>query len=149
MLRFDDELELETHELGRSLLFMLRSDEADLYRAQSPVSRITHDNPFDAVRERLAAATSAIRNLQDQVLRELACLCILALPMVLDANSLFRIQSLPCGNIPQSDERILLSVTSISNTKGSACFLKANNIATGFNIHWRHCGIHKLCFIHI
>ena len=78
MLRFDSEMELETHELGRSLLAMLGSDDVGLYHLQTPVSRITHDNPFDAVRERLAAATSAIRDLQDQVSQGLLVFAYLA-----------------------------------------------------------------------
>ena len=78
MLRFDSESELETHELGRSLLLMVRSDDDGLYNLQPPVARVAHSNPFNAVRERLSAATSAIQGLQDQVLLVLEYLCICA-----------------------------------------------------------------------
>jgi hypothetical protein len=76
MLRFDSELELETHELGRSLLRMVRSDDAGFYEFQPPVARIAHVNPFDALRERLIATSSAIQGLQDQVLLVFAFVCI-------------------------------------------------------------------------
>ena len=67
MLRFDSESELESHELGRSLLSMIR-DEVDCHdhfplRATLP----PQSSPFDLVRERLAAAGLAIRNLHVQV----------------------------------------------------------------------------------
>lgn len=77
MQRFDSELELETHDLGRSLLLMVRSEDVDLCELQSPVARVARVNPFDYVRERLSAATSAIRGLQDQVLLvpEFLCIC--------------------------------------------------------------------------
>ena len=67
MVRFDSELELESHELGRSLLFMVRDETTTteiLAESRPPLSAA---NPFDIVRERLAAAGLAIRTLQHQV----------------------------------------------------------------------------------
>ena len=74
MLRFDSELELETHELGRSLLSMVRSDDVGLYNLQPPVARVAQFDPFDALRGRLSAASSAIRGLHDQV-DVFICIC--------------------------------------------------------------------------
>jgi hypothetical protein len=67
MLRFDSELELETHELGRSLLSLVRSDDVGLYNLQPLVVRVARVDPFDDLRGRLSAASSAIQGLQDQV----------------------------------------------------------------------------------
>ena len=67
MGRFDSKSEFETHELGRSLLFMIRDDDMGfegLPRDDPPDART---NPFTDVRERLAAMDSAIRELQPQV----------------------------------------------------------------------------------
>lgn len=64
MLRFDDEQELQSHELGRSLLFMIRDDEAgleSLYRRSHPPAP---QNPFDAVRAGLAAVDLAFVGLR-------------------------------------------------------------------------------------
>ena len=67
MVRFDSEVELESHELGRSLLFMVRDDAAglDILPVSAPVVVVA--NPFDVVRERLSAAANAIRGLHQQV----------------------------------------------------------------------------------
>lgn len=67
MHRFDSELDLETHELGRSLLFMIRDDDMGLHTLPPPASYIAPVNPFDAVCERLAAVELAIRVLRPQV----------------------------------------------------------------------------------
>ena len=70
--RLDSEAELETHELGRALLFMIRNDESSLPTSSPRVHPgPPADNaadPFESVRERLAAVHSAIRTLQPQVL---------------------------------------------------------------------------------
>ena len=67
MLRFDLEEELESHAFGRSLLFMVRDDEGgiDSLPRSDPVAAPT--DHFWAVRERLAAADSAIQGLQQHV----------------------------------------------------------------------------------
>jgi len=67
MLRFDSERELESHELGRSLLFMIRDE--DMGFPSWPRHSIVNaaNNPFEAIHERLAAADLAIRDLQAQV----------------------------------------------------------------------------------
>lgn len=67
MCRFDSELELESHELGRSLLFMIRDDDDGLIDMPHPPSSRVADNPFHDVQERLAAAAMAIRDLHPQV----------------------------------------------------------------------------------
>ena len=67
MLRFDSELELESHELGRSLLFMVRDDDIGFESLSRVVPLATPANPFDLIRERLAAAGSAIRDLHVHV----------------------------------------------------------------------------------
>ena len=67
MLRFDSEEDLESHELGRSLLFMVRDEDGDLDGLPS-LHRIERpSNPFEVVRERLAEVTLAIEELQPQV----------------------------------------------------------------------------------
>ena len=68
MHRFDSEAALESHSLGQSLLSMLRDDDSgfETFPVQVP-TYVARPNPFDAVRERLAVAASAIRGLQAQV----------------------------------------------------------------------------------
>jgi hypothetical protein len=67
MLRFDSELELETHDLGRSLLAMVR-DANDEYQGLPRLdSPILATNAFEGVRERLQAAQLAILELQVEV----------------------------------------------------------------------------------
>jgi hypothetical protein len=68
MVRFDSERELQSHELGRSLLFMIRDDESGFETVPRSIGLIAPTNPFDALRERLAAADLAIRGLHAQVL---------------------------------------------------------------------------------
>ena len=67
MLRFDSEHELRSHELGRSLLFMLHDDDVGLDIFPDHGLNIVRPNPFDDIRERLRAADSAIIGLQSQV----------------------------------------------------------------------------------
>ena len=62
--RFDSEAELETHELSRALLFMIRNDESCLPTSSprvhpgAPADNVA--DPFESVWERLAAVDSAI-----------------------------------------------------------------------------------------
>ena len=67
MHRFDHETELESHELGRSLLFMIHNDDASLpgFHRHEPIA--VPDNPFAVLRERLAAVDLAIHDLHTQV----------------------------------------------------------------------------------
>lgn len=67
MLRFDSEAVLESHELGRSLLFMVGHEDVgfDNLPHLSPIE--PHINPFDVVRERLAAVDLALHGLHPQV----------------------------------------------------------------------------------
>ena len=67
MVRFDSEVELESHELGRSLLFMVRDDADGLHILPDSVPHARTSNPFDAFRDRLTAAGHAIRGLHQQV----------------------------------------------------------------------------------
>ena len=67
MHRFDSETELESNELGRSLLYMIRNDDMGFHTLPQRISFNASVNPFEAVRERLAAAQLAIRDLSEQV----------------------------------------------------------------------------------
>lgn len=67
MLRFDSESELELHELGRSLLFMVRDDDGGMESFPLQERLVSPSNPFDVFRERLAAADVAIQALHVQV----------------------------------------------------------------------------------
>ena len=68
MLRFDNERELESHELGQSLLMMLRDDDDNgLDRLPSRIHSNVAPNPFDAIRAGLAAVDIAFRGIQPQV----------------------------------------------------------------------------------
>ena len=68
MLRFDNERELESHELGQSLLMMIRDDDDNgLDRLQSRIHSNVAPNPFDAIRAGLAAVDVAFRGIQPQV----------------------------------------------------------------------------------
>ena len=67
MHRFDSESELETHELGRSLLFMVRNDDMGFHTLPQSATKDAPLNPFHAVRKRLAAAELALRALAPQV----------------------------------------------------------------------------------
>ena len=75
MLRFDDEEELLSHELGRSLLHMIRDDDIGL----DILSRRSHSsaplNPFDAVRARIAAVDLALVGLRP-VVQVAPALCV-------------------------------------------------------------------------
>lgn len=67
MLRFDNEFELESNDLGRSLLRMIREEDSTLPCTDSYLSPRVSSNPFSALRERLSAVDLAIRGLRPQV----------------------------------------------------------------------------------
>lgn len=54
MLRFDGEVELESHDLDQSLLYMVRDDGTGLEGHARHIDINVAPNPFDAIRERLA-----------------------------------------------------------------------------------------------
>ena len=68
MLRFDSEEELESHELGRSLLFMVRDVEAEFDSFPVHARTIQRADPFEDIRHRLAAVDVAIHGLHAQVI---------------------------------------------------------------------------------
>lgn len=67
MLRFDSERELETCELGRSLLHMLRDDDEGMDFSSRRLHLDVPSNPFDAIKGRIADIDVAFRALQPQV----------------------------------------------------------------------------------
>jgi hypothetical protein len=67
MVRFNSEVELESHNLGRSLLFMVRDDADGIDTLPARVPLMPTTSPFDEVRERLSAAGHAIRVMHEQV----------------------------------------------------------------------------------
>ena len=67
MVRFDSEVELGSHDLGRSLLAMVRDEDDELQGLPHINSPIPSTNPFASVRERLQAAQLAIRELREEV----------------------------------------------------------------------------------
>lgn len=75
MHRFDSESELESHELGRSLLYMIRNDDAALPQFFRHEPILVPGNPFAALRERLAAVDLAIHDLRPQVHFSLIVIC--------------------------------------------------------------------------
>lgn len=67
MRRFDNKEELQSHDLGRSMLQMIRDDDAGVHELL-PRSRFTPaSNPFDAIRSTLAAVDTALQGMQPQV----------------------------------------------------------------------------------
>lgn len=78
MERFDSVAELESHDLGRSLLFMVRDEEDGLrtysQRRHGEASPNPNANPFDVVRARLAAVDLAFQALQPQVHIVVVCI---------------------------------------------------------------------------
>ena len=88
MVRFDSEVELDSHALGRSLLFMVRDDAAGLDILPRPTPLTTTANPIDVIRERLVAAGQAIRGLHQQVqlLTSLSCIHELHLNIAVPPN---------------------------------------------------------------
>ena len=67
MHRFDSERELESHELGCSLLYMIRNDDAGMNVLPRHVRNSPRPNLFNAIRQRLATIDLAIRDLHAQV----------------------------------------------------------------------------------
>ena len=67
MLRFDSEDELESHELGRSLLCMVRDEDAGFVGFPVHAQAVQRANPFDDIRHRLAAVDVAMQGLHAQV----------------------------------------------------------------------------------
>jgi hypothetical protein len=74
MHRFDSELVLETHALGRSLLLMLRDDNMGLQVLPPPLRYAPAVNPFDSIRSRLHAVDSAFQGLRPHVCLVVVCL---------------------------------------------------------------------------
>ena len=66
MHRFDSQHQLESHEPGRSLLAMLGDEDGGFEHVPWDIPIAAVPSPFDSVRERLAAAALAIRNMQVQ-----------------------------------------------------------------------------------
>lgn len=58
---------MESHDLGRSLLAMVRDDDDEFQGLPRLDSSIPSTNPFEAVRERLEAVQLAIRYLYVEV----------------------------------------------------------------------------------
>lgn len=67
MLRYDSELELGSHDLGRSLLCTLRNDNVELGGLPRQTELPVRANPFAGLTERLSKAAMAIRDLHAQV----------------------------------------------------------------------------------
>ena len=67
MLRFDSKPVMESTELGRSLLHMVREQDVGFESLPRFTTIIPPTNPFDVVRKRLAAAGRAIHDLHPQV----------------------------------------------------------------------------------
>ena len=67
MLWFDSEVDLESHELGRSLLFMVWDEDPGIDSLRWHVHSASRANPFHAVRERLVAVDLAFQDLHAHV----------------------------------------------------------------------------------
>jgi hypothetical protein len=67
MLRFDSEASLEMHELGRSLLLMIRDDDIGFQFPQARQQSEPTVDPFAAIRGRFAAVDLAFQSLHAQV----------------------------------------------------------------------------------
>ena len=76
MFRFDSKEELESHELGRSLLYMVRDVETEFDNYPRHARAVERANPFEDIRHRLAAVDAAIHGLHAQVLEVLAFKCM-------------------------------------------------------------------------
>lgn len=68
MLRFDDEQELLSHGLGRSLLLMLQDEDVGFENFTRRLQIVAPLNPFDDVRAGIAAVDLAFSGLRPQVL---------------------------------------------------------------------------------
>ena len=80
MLRFDSEVQLQSHELGRALLSMIGSDGAHFECLPRSLPIAPRPNPFQGVRDRLALAALAIQDLNAQVTHAVSSACTFALP---------------------------------------------------------------------
>jgi hypothetical protein len=87
MLRFDYETDLQSHELGRSLLSMLHDDNLGVHNFPHQLDIASPVDPFELFRERLATAGTAIRGLQQQV-SMLACFFHTSMPNTDNSNTL-------------------------------------------------------------
>ena len=68
MLRYDCEADLASHDLGRSMLAMVRDDDDGGPRILPPRVHITAPvSPFDAIRSTLAAMDAALQTMRPQV----------------------------------------------------------------------------------
>ena len=67
MRRFDSEAELQSHELGRSMLQMVRDDDVGLHQLLPRTLSAPAPNPFDAIRTSLVAVDTAFQGMQPQV----------------------------------------------------------------------------------
>ena len=125
MLRFDSETELESHELGRSLLFMIRNDGCGLDVPPRIVPHAVRPNSFNVVRERLQTAALAIQELRSQVC-SLPCI-----PITTRLSTFFAM--LPTFAIhvmvpftttqqPTTNAQMPLMLTSIQHFNTSQCF---------------------------
>lgn len=65
--RFDSEAELLSHDLGRSMLQLVRDDDVGLHQLLPRTRTAPAPNPFDAIRTSLAAVDNAFQGLQPQV----------------------------------------------------------------------------------
>ena len=67
MRRFDNEAELQSHDLGRSMLEMVRDDDVGLHQLLPRSQFAPTSNPFEAIRSSLAAVDAAFLGMQPQV----------------------------------------------------------------------------------
>ena len=67
MVRFDSEARLQSHELGRALLLMLRDEDVGFEMPSRQLQLDLPVNPFEAIRSRLSAVDTALQGLQAQV----------------------------------------------------------------------------------
>ena len=76
MVRYDCEADLASHDLGRSMLAMLRDDDDDGPRPMpAPMHMSAPISPFDAIRGTLAAMDVALQTMRPQVLLALDVTC--------------------------------------------------------------------------
>lgn len=67
MRRFDSEAELQSHDLGRSMLQIVRDDDVGLHQLLPRSLDAPTPNPFAAIRSSLAAVDAAFQGMQPQV----------------------------------------------------------------------------------
>ena len=160
MLRFNSELELESHELGYSLLSMVRDDDMGLDRLPRCVRPKPQTNPFDVVKERLATVDLAIRDLQPKVhlVSDSSSWCKLAKNFVIAlrmATTLFRTSNgiefesgvnakhlcfnFGCPNIHVFDLWVLLKFI----CKVTSCATMCERVAIQSSIAFKMCFISK------